>query len=141
MEKQLGSEYHPSERIKFLKDNCDAVEDVSYMKQFTHEEIAAMKENLAESSIKLNDLKHLKAETVKTFGEKIKPVEREIKGVLTHLKQKAINVDEECFKFVDHTEENVGYYNALGDLVLSRPIMPQERQKTIFNFSKSGTND
>ena len=33
-----------------------------------------------------------------------------------------------------------GYYNKLGELVYSRPIMPQEMQKTIFNINrKTGT--
>lgn len=33
-----------------------------------------------------------------------------------------------------------GYYNKLGELVYSRPIMPQEMQRTIFNINrKTGT--
>lgn len=43
-------------------------------------------------------------------------------------------------KILYHEEKMAGYYNKLGELVYSRPIMPQEMQRTIFNINrKTGT--
>jgi hypothetical protein len=33
----------------------------------------------------------------------------------------------------------VGYYNKIGELVYSRPIMPQEMQQNLFINRKTGT--
>lgn len=50
MEKQLGKEYpEGQQRQSFLKDNCDSVETKGYMKPFTPEQLAEMKESLAET--------------------------------------------------------------------------------------------
>ena len=50
--------------------------------------------------------------------------------------------NEECVKILCHDEKMAGYYNKLGELVYSRPIMPQEMQKTIFSITrKTGTEN
>ena len=49
---------------------------------------------------------------------------------------------EECYKFIDHESGEVGYYNNEGMLVYQRGILPNERQKTIFenmDFRKKKT--
>lgn len=45
MEKVLGQEYsRPQDRIAFLRDNCDAVEDLGYVKPLKTEEIEELKD-------------------------------------------------------------------------------------------------
>lgn len=47
MDKTLGKEYeNKMQRIAFLKDNCDGVENKGYMKPYTPEELQGHKENL-----------------------------------------------------------------------------------------------
>jgi hypothetical protein len=36
---------------------------------------------------------------------------------------------------------DAGYYNADGILVYQRPVLPGEKQKTIFSVQRTGTND
>ena len=56
MSKYLGLEYADlQERKMFLKDNCDTVEDMGYMKQFSPDKVAELKDRLAEVSIEIND--------------------------------------------------------------------------------------
>jgi len=140
MEKQLFENHHPSDRVEMLKDNCDKIEQQSYMKKFTHEEILLMKDNLAEVSIDLNDIAIEKKAVRERFSEREKPLTSQKKGLLQNIKRKAVEVDEECFKFIDQESGEVGYYNCVGDLIFMRPIMPSEQQKTIFNI-KSGTSN
>ncbi len=61
--------------------------------------------------------------------------------LLEQIKNKAEFVQEDCFKLVNHDEGMVGYYNSKGELIESRPIRADERQGTIFQMTKTGTND
>lgn len=56
MEKFLGQEYPEAARMQFLDSNCDAVEEIGYTRRFTPEEMNQKKEELANASIKINDL-------------------------------------------------------------------------------------
>lgn len=56
LEKELGKEYPEGKREKFLLDNCDDVQEVSYSKSFTPEELAKQREDLTDAAIKLADI-------------------------------------------------------------------------------------
>lgn len=140
MEKHLFQTVPASERAQMLRDNCDKIEEQTYMKQFTHEEISLMKDSLADVSIELNDIALEKKEVTAEYTEREKPLKKETKGLLLNIKRKAIEVHEECFKFIDQDNGEVAFYNQVGDLIFSRPIQPSEKQKTIFALPKTGTN-
>lgn len=56
MDKHLGLEYTPEARERFLKDNCDKVESLGYMKHFAPDEIDERKTRLADISIQIAEL-------------------------------------------------------------------------------------
>lgn len=138
----LGQEYvDQKERVQFLKDNCDAVEDLDYMKRFSPEAITSMKNELASTSIEINDIEVEKKEAMTSYKDQLKPLLEGKKTLLKNIKQKAVLVKEICYKFVDQEAMLTGYYNSEGDLVSSRPLAPEEMQKTIFQMQKTGTNN
>lgn len=143
MDKFLGQEIPEQERWKFLQDNADAVEKIGYTHRFTPEELAQKKETLAEVSITINDVEMEKKQVMEDFKERLKPLIEAKHELLDHIKRGSEFVEnEECVKILYHEEKMAGYYNRLGELVYSRPIMPQEMQKTIFNINrKTGTGD
>ncbi len=143
MEKTLGKEFKsPIERINFLSDNCDKTEEKGYMKRYTPEQIQTMKEDLAEVSIKINDIQIEKKEYLKAIKDKTNPLSEQKSELLRGIKQKAVYTTEKCFKFVDTDNREVGYYNSDGDLIESRPANPEELQGTIFQVGrKTGTNN
>lgn len=132
MNKALFQEMSPEARISALKANADLIEKQNYMKTFTPEELEEMKAELAEVSIKLNDI----AEAKKAANDGFKTQEKEPKaikaGLLKNLKEKAVSTEEECFKMVDQDAGEVGYYNHDGILVFARPILPSERQTNLY---------
>lgn len=129
-----------SEREQFLSDNCDAMEGIGYTRRFSPDELAQKKEELANVSIELNEIEQEKKDAMADFKERMKPYDEARKRLLGELKDKSEYVNETCYKFIDHDERMVGYYNKLGELVSSRPIMPQEMQKTTFSINrKTGT--
>lgn len=142
MEKQLGHEYpEGKQRESFLKDNCDAVENKGYMKPYTTDQLVEMKENLAEASISLNDIEVEKKAAIEVFKLQAKPLQTLKQELLQNIKHKAEFVDEVCFKFIDTTAKEVGYYNSEGNLIESRPAFGNELQATIFQVSRTGTSN
>jgi hypothetical protein len=134
----------PAQREAYLKDNCDKTEQVGYMKHFTPEQLAQMKETLSEVDIKLNDVQEELKEVKADFRARIEPLADERKELLTRLKNKAEYVTEFCYKIVDCEAREVGFYSADGDLVSSRQAFADELQGNLFHSStlslKTGTN-
>ena len=124
-----------------LQDNCDAVEEVGYTRRFTPEELNVRKEQLADLSILISDLDEEKKQADDVFKTRRKPLNERKAELLSELKNKSEFVREGCYKFIFHDERIVGFYNANGELVSSRTVMPQEMQKTMFTQMRTGTND
>lgn len=139
MEHVLGQGYQGVKREQFLRDNCEAVEEIGYMKPFSPEEIQSKKDQLSEVAITINDIEISKKEAVQAFNNELKPLETDKKSLLQHIKNKSEHVKENCYKFIDFDSKMVGYYNSEGLLIEARQIRPDEGQRTI-NI-KTGTND
>ena len=105
--------------------------------------MAQKKELLAEASIKINDIEEEKKEALSDFKDRLKPLTEEKAELLENIKTGSKFIpSEKCVKILYHEEKMAGYYNQLGELVYSRPIMPQEMQKTVFSINrKTGTDD
>ena len=100
MDRELGKDIEAgARRIDFLKNNCDKIEEKGYMKRFSPQELAQMKEELSEASILINDVEEEKKETMKDFKARLEPLTDERKRLLTGLKNKAEHVTESCYKF------------------------------------------
>ena len=140
MSKNIAEHLPLRDREGFLRDNCDAPERMSYMKQFTEEEIVAMKNRLSTVSIEMDDIEDEKKAIAVQLKSKFDPLKTEKKSLLKNIKQKAMLVSEECYKFIDHETGRVQFYNAIGDLVDERPIAPEERQRGLFAL-RNGTED
>lgn len=142
LDKELGKEYPLEQREQFLSDNSDDVEKVSYSKAFSPEELAKQREDLTDAAIKLADIEEQKKEANAHFKELMKPLEQKKAVAIKNLKDKAMVVEEDCYKFFDEETKMIGFYNKEGDLVSSRPAFPDELQKTIFAAIRSnGTTD
>lgn len=128
------------ERATLLKDNCDAVEQVSYNKKYPVEEVEDMREQLIRNTINLKEVKERKKAVVKDYNDRIKAIEKENDELTENLMDGSRTVDEVCYKFVDYEERMVGYYNSDGELIKERPARKSELQKTIYR-EMNGTND
>jgi hypothetical protein len=141
MLKSLFQDVPEEKRAQMLSDNCDQIEEsLGYMKPFTPDEILSMKDNLADLSININEIELEQKEVKDQFKARLKPLVKKKGSILTNIKNKAEFVKEDCYKFIDHEDGMVGFYNSSGDLVQSRRIQPDEMQKTIFSL-KTGTNN
>lgn len=131
MDKVLGQEIAGKlERKQYLQDNCDAVEDLGYVKPIPSDELDELKDRLVENNIQLLDLRAEKKETNKEFSDRIKQLEETNERATKLLKERSEFVTEACFKFIDTKTREAGYYNSEGVLVYIRPALANETQMT-----------
>lgn len=149
MDKFLGQDIKDArDRIQFLRDNADGVEDMGYTKNIPTSELDDLKEQLVENNIQLRDIRADKRAANKEYNAQIKQLEEQGDEVTAKLKSRTEYVTEPCYKFIEDGE--VGYYNSDGLLVFSRPARPEERQPRLFPkpdfqgsnpFMRNGTED
>lgn len=140
MDKVLFQNLSEEDRIKNLEANADSVEEFGYMRTFTNDELDEFKQELAESSIEINDIEEEKKEIVDGFKKRMEPLQKVVKTNLKRIKEKSEFVKEDCFKIIDRVEGAVGYYNNRGELVSSRPLRGDERQGRIFPLLTGTSN-
>lgn len=125
-----------------MNDNCDSIEPRGYMKRYTEEQLENMKDALSDVSIEINDIEEEKKAIMLDFKERLDPLNDERKELLRGLKQKAVFVKEDCYKFVDQENRITSFYNQQGDLVESRPATADELQSTVFQeLRRTGTTN
>lgn len=139
MEKQLMQNASQKERLETLENSADKVENFSYTKPFTPEQIIVFKDELSTTMIELNVIEDEFKDVKNEYKGKMKPLKERNRSLLTNIKNKAQFVTEKCFIMIEGNE--AGYYNADGILVYCRPLLPGETQKTIFSVKREGTND
>lgn len=140
MDKILFSEMPEELRAEHLEANADAIEEVGYMRSFTSQELEEFKEELADNSIKINDIEIEKKEVMTDFKKKIDPLQEIVKTNMKRIKEKSEFVKEPCYKFTYSQEGIVAFYNGRGELVSSRPMRGDERQGRIFPL-RTGTSN
>lgn len=143
LDKEMFNDICLEDRSQYLRDNCDAVEEITYSKSFSTEELAEQRESLTDLSIKIADIEAELDEAKKQYKEMLKPLYKDKAVAIENLKKKAQVVTEECCKFFDEETKMIGYYNNEGKLVNSRPAFPNEMQGNLFriNVPKTGTDN
>jgi len=125
-----------------LHDNCDSIEEKSYAKAFSSDELTQKRVELENVSINMADLEREKKDFMDAHKTKMDPFKVVHKNIIKELKEKTVQVTENCFAFIDEDMRTVGYYNADGLLVWHRPATAKEMRKTRhMEIRKTGTND
>lgn len=132
----------PEERMLALKDNADRVEEMDYMKSFSPDDLVSFKEEFVEGSIELSKLAVKKSEAVKVFADQEKPLKKRTAELNGYLKDKAMPVNEEVYVFLDQDDNMAYHFNSEGKMIMSRQLLPKERQKTFMSQlrAETGTN-
>lgn len=131
MSRQFMPGLSDKERIMILQQNADKIEQTTYQKPLSEEELNARKDQLTENSIKLGDLEEEKSEAVARFKEKIEPLKAVNKVLLFELRMKQAKVDGTLYHMANHEEGMMETYDEQGELVASRRLRPDERQARI----------
>lgn len=143
MQKVLGQDIKDlEERKNFLIDNADGVEEMDYHKSYESDELERMNTEFANKHIRIAALEDQIADFKEEINKELKPLKEEVKNLREDLKSKGHTVREKVYRFLDEKERMVGFYNAEGVLISSRPARRDELQKTVFaDLRKEGTNE
>lgn len=135
MDKQLFQNYPESKRKKMLADNAERREEFTYQRELSADEITQLKDELSKEIIALEKLEEEKKQEMDSFKESIDPVKKEIKRVTSLLRVRREEVEEDVYLLADQEEGMMGYYNAKGELVYTRPLYANEKQMRITHKS------
>ncbi len=138
MDKKIFQEYSEKERIEMLDANADAVEEMNYTDFLTKEELQERKDSLAEISIEESKILDHKKEVMAQIKKDLEPITQEKKTLLTEIKHESINVKDKCYKLIEGN--TVGFYSKKGILVYERAARPEERQGTLMQLQRTGTD-
>lgn len=128
------------ERKQLLDANCDSIEEKSYAKAFTSDELTQKRVELENVSINIADLEQEKKDFMDAHKTEMDPLKIVHKNIIKELKEKTVQVTEICFAFIDEETRTVGYYNADGLLIWHRPATSKEIQRTIqMEIRRTGT--
>jgi len=140
MEQQFLQGVSKQERLQALKDSAERTELMNYPKALSEVDLDYLKNELVNDSVKLAKLEEARKEFLTGHKAKVKPLKQNVGLSLVRIRSKVEEVEEEVFLLADQEEGMMGYYNADGNLVYQRVLLPDERQIRIVT-SKSGTNN
>lgn len=129
------------ERRELLHASADKVEEGSYYKPLTEDELNAAKDDLTDAVIETNRLMEEKAELAKALNEQIKTKKVETKNLLTMIKTRQVEKVGVTYEMHNHTTGMLECYDEDGDLLYTRRLKPDERQKTIMNEARLMVQD
>ncbi|MBQ7774530.1 MAG: hypothetical protein IJ379_01285 [Lachnospiraceae bacterium] len=128
-------------REQVLRDSCDQIVERSYTRKFDQPEINERRSELANVSIQLQELEDELAQARADIKGKIKPLLERRGKILDELKAGGEWVKGDVYKFVDVDEGRTAFYSPEGYKLEERPITPEERQRNVFQFSRTGTDN
>lgn len=136
MRQEMFQDKDPEEVEIMLRDTCDKVENFSYEKAYTNQDVEQFREKLSDFMIEIDKIESELAKVKKEFTVKMKPLKTEVKKLLSNINYRSEVVEEQVYIFVDHDDNQVGYYNNTGMLVHTRMLKIDEHQRSIMSSSR-----
>jgi hypothetical protein len=138
--KQLLPDLSTKERLMILQENAQKIEQTTYQKNLTDEELAARREDLAENHIKLGQYDDEAQEFKHEFKKKVEPLRNSNRIILQEIKTKQTSVDGTLFHMANHEDGMMETYDQEGVMISSRRLRPDERQGAIFTLKTAANS-
>jgi hypothetical protein len=131
MEKQLFTDVALNKRAEMLEANAEKVEEMTYPKPLTSEEMEAERMNFSQMAIEISAKQDKMKEITDQHKAELKPMVEAYKETLTMIKTKQRMVKEQVYHLADHADGLMCTYNGRGELIISRRLTPEENQLSI----------
>lgn len=125
------------ERQTVFLGEADGCEEQVYLKPLTAEELAITREEHSNASILLDEMIEEFTKVKSIHKERIKPISMKRKNALMAIRQKAVQITGKVWKLPDHENMMMHFVTDEGQVLSSRPMLPQERQ---LNFRSATLN-
>lgn len=128
MENQLLKNETYGARLEALKATAEKVEKFTYPKALAPDEVVKMREDFTANAIKKSKLDEARAEYLTEYKAQVKPLLNQMGYQMQIIRNQVEEITEDVFFIADQEAGQMGYYNALGELVHQRPLMQDEKQ-------------
>ncbi len=135
--KQFMPDANQKDRLMVLQESAHKVEQTTYQKNLSVDDLSARREDLADNCIKLNQLEDELADIKAGFKDKTDPLKIKNKTLLTEIKTKQSTVDGTLYHVSNMEDGMMETYDNEGFLIGSRRLRPEEKQGTIFSLGKT----
>lgn len=131
MEKLMFPGKSPRDREQLLRDNAVKVENRTYLRALDQSEVIELQNAYTQKAIELANAEAELKMHREVFKSKAKPLKVEMGEIIQGIRTSSEEITEEVFLLADMDEQMMCYYNKLGELVYSRPLMQSEKQYSI----------
>lgn len=124
-------------KMQVLVDSADSVENTTYYKPLTQEELEVKREQYFDNQIKLSGFNEELSDIKAGFKDKMKPLQTENVVLLQEVKTKQAEITGTLYHLANHDTGFMETYNESAELVSTRRLRPNEKQKNVFQISKT----
>lgn len=121
----------PSQRKEFLENNAHTIEEGQYFRRFDDEDIRLNQSEYMEKSIELKRITDEFDQIKADYKQKIKGLETVRTKLMSEMMQNGEWLDGKQYGFDDQILGKMEYYDADGNFINSRRLLPNERQLSI----------
>ena len=127
-------------RIQIMQQNASKIEETTYLKALTPDELDIKRESLTDNAIALNDFQEEMRKAMSGFKSKMKPLADANKELLRQIKTRQEEIEGTLYYMADYDNGIMECYNDQGEFISSRRLRPDEKQGNLYAI-KSGTNN
>ena len=132
----------PDERLKLLKYSAVKTEVRNYARSLTQPEVDAEKGSYAQDGIDKRKLEAELENTVKDYKARISNIKDRMDARLDKIQTCKMDVNGTLYLIPDYTTKRMMFYDAMGELIDSRDMLPNEMQgRLTFTGNSNGTVD
>jgi len=125
------------QRQQVMEEQADRVEETTYFKPLTPEELDLKRERLTDNAIKLSEIEDEKKETMKEFKDRTDPLVLENRMIMMDVKRKSQEVQGRIYHIANYDDGTMETYDYNGEFISSRRLRPDEKQKNIFSLKQA----
>jgi len=125
------------ERLMIMQENASKVEETTYQKSLSIEDLIAKREDLSDNLIQLGQKEDEFNEVKATFKAETDPIKQVNKVLLSEIKTKQSTVAGVLYHMANHEEGMMETYDHEGALIGTRRLRPDEKQGNVFQIKKA----
>lgn len=127
----------PLDRLTALKEDATSIENTTYMRPLSEEEIAIRREDMTNNMINLSRINDEKKEIAKSFKERIAPLASANQKLMSEIKTRQETVSGTLYHIADHEKSMMKSYDGEGNLIHQRRLRPDEKQTSIYDINRA----
>jgi hypothetical protein len=120
------------ERMRVLRDTADKMEETSYERELSADELDAKREQFVDNSIQVSNLEDELNEQKAKYKNEIDPIKLKNKTLQQEVKTKKTKVKGTLYHLANHEDGMMETYDHNGELISSRRLRPDERQARLY---------